>query len=434
METLTFQCGHCNRLMAVGGGFLGKEVRCPHCQQVVVAPTQPAPTSPLPDWVGDVDPLAANPPAESPFAVAPDAPTGTKPAATATEPPPEPVAPPPVPDDPFGHLNDPQAALGPPPPAPSFSAFEAAVDDLTPAAPAAVLDLPALEAAPRASNIPQMDAAPPPDVTAPWAADKSESADSAVGAPRPRRPGTGLVMFISLVFLPLLLYAVLVTILAVQFYRQRGTVAPDPRLLLPDEKGDHPGVERLRESMYTDPLPRSLCVALGQTLNVGDLEIQPLRVEARKVRVRVGGNKPEEALYPSLVLHLRLHNTSPQVSFYPLDAYFNRQWSKGMGAKPLTAVEAGSARYYGGSARWGGRDRESVEGDNLDTPLRPGEVGEFFICTNGYEDDAGKLLKYTGPLLWRVQLRRGPVRYQDKDLSATAVVGVEFTDKDVRHF
>ncbi len=59
METLTFQCGHCNKLMAVGTAHLGQQVRCPHCQQVVVAPSQPAP--------------ATHAPAESPFGVAPDA-------------------------------------------------------------------------------------------------------------------------------------------------------------------------------------------------------------------------------------------------------------------------------------------------------------------------------------------------------------------------
>src|SRR6185437_1441396 len=43
MQTVQFQCGHCNKLMGVSGEFLGQQVRCPHCQQVVVAPLSAAP-------------------------------------------------------------------------------------------------------------------------------------------------------------------------------------------------------------------------------------------------------------------------------------------------------------------------------------------------------------------------------------------------------
>src|SRR5260370_40980448 len=106
METLTFQCGHCNKLMAVGTEYLGRQVRCPHCQQVVIAPTQPAPTSPLPEAAQEEDPLAANPAAESPFAVAPDASAGARPATTATNQPAEPDAPHPSADDTLSHLRD----------------------------------------------------------------------------------------------------------------------------------------------------------------------------------------------------------------------------------------------------------------------------------------------------------------------------------------
>src|SRR5579862_2869217 len=38
MQTVNFKCGHCGNLMGVSTDFLGQQVRCPHCQQVVVAP------------------------------------------------------------------------------------------------------------------------------------------------------------------------------------------------------------------------------------------------------------------------------------------------------------------------------------------------------------------------------------------------------------
>src|SRR5262249_19896175 len=50
MDNVNFACGHCGKLMAVGAQFLGQQVRCPHCQQVVLAPAavQPAPAPPDP--------------------------------------------------------------------------------------------------------------------------------------------------------------------------------------------------------------------------------------------------------------------------------------------------------------------------------------------------------------------------------------------------
>src|SRR5262245_46563360 len=46
-QTVSFQCGHCRKGMGVSTEFLGKQVRCPHCQQVVLAPAQ-APPAPVP--------------------------------------------------------------------------------------------------------------------------------------------------------------------------------------------------------------------------------------------------------------------------------------------------------------------------------------------------------------------------------------------------
>src|SRR5581483_1823313 len=43
MPTVQFQCGGCGKLMAVDAQHVGKQVRCPHCQAVVLAPAAPAP-------------------------------------------------------------------------------------------------------------------------------------------------------------------------------------------------------------------------------------------------------------------------------------------------------------------------------------------------------------------------------------------------------
>ena len=46
MANVNFQCGHCHNLMAVGQEYLGQQVRCPHCQQVVLAPAPASPPAP----------------------------------------------------------------------------------------------------------------------------------------------------------------------------------------------------------------------------------------------------------------------------------------------------------------------------------------------------------------------------------------------------
>ncbi len=38
MQTVNFNCSFCEKMMAVGLNLLGRNVRCPHCKQVVQAP------------------------------------------------------------------------------------------------------------------------------------------------------------------------------------------------------------------------------------------------------------------------------------------------------------------------------------------------------------------------------------------------------------
>ncbi len=45
MQPIQFPCGYCGKLMAVSSENVGQQVRCPHCQQIVIAPP-PAPPEP----------------------------------------------------------------------------------------------------------------------------------------------------------------------------------------------------------------------------------------------------------------------------------------------------------------------------------------------------------------------------------------------------
>ena len=103
----------------------------------------------------------------------------------------------------------------------------------------------------------------------------------------------------------------------------------------------------------------------------------------------------------------------------------------------MTQLEVSNKRFFGGPAPWYPRGskkenqrREWVEGRQTNATLNPGEETTTFVCTDG--DDARVIqaaTNYQGTMLWRVQLRRGLVPVRNKEVSATAVVGVEFTSK-----
>jgi hypothetical protein len=281
----------------------------------------------------------------------------------------------------------------------------------------------------------------------------------AAAIPRPVRRPSGGGWFIPVIFVPLLVYAVLVTITAVVFWNRLQQTPPNPFDAMPDVDGDSPGVHkagkgakarsalRYDRDLATAPLPAHLVTALGKPLRVGDLEVTPTKVERRRVRVFVSGfDRPEPCDGDSLVLHLHLRSRAADYAFTPLDNYFERWWRPPGGLPPLTLLEAGPDRLYGGPAHWyprGSRDagkREWVEGRKDFDPdgLAPGAEQETFVCTDGSDPRALRVLfgagrqgPYKGPMLWRVQVRRGLYEYRGRRVPAAAVVGVAFDSRDV---
>jgi hypothetical protein len=143
----------------------------------------------------------------------------------------------------------------------------------------------------------------------------------------------------------------------------------------------------------------------------------------------------------SLVLYLRLRNVSTDLTFAPLDPYFDRGWhakdSLRTPFKPLTLLEAGDKRFYGSSSDWyprGRRQRAWVNG-RVDEPvfLEPGRSLETFVSTDGRTPGLAEALAASdGPVLYRVHLRVGPVEHQGRQVPATAVIGVEVRPEDVK--
>ncbi len=431
MQTVNFQCGHCGNLMAVTPDMLGRQVRCPHCQEVVVAAAPAAqPATPPPQPSGPALPLVAAAEPESIFT----------PDEQASE-------------DVFGAVPRPVAEILPTPP-PPVTVPMPAVPDPPPALVNPFADVGAEPAAPADREQPEQ------------LADDSLTADATLwgdGAPAPADDGEHLAAFneqagprvvaargssgwltVALI-VPLISYSILATILIFILYQQKESLKqslPHPLEMLPDLEGDNVGARRVTVYYRTQPdiaLPANLRVGLGESLRVGDLELTPLRVEQAVIGLTSPGGGANTQRHKSLVLHLRMKNVSENVAFKPTDPEFQRAWdATRVSGMPYTFLEMGDRRFYGGPIRWtpdnptGRRADVTLDGANLDRELRPGESMQTFVCTHPELKAADHVAKHAGKMLWRVQVRRGLVRVKDREVSATAVVGVEFTRDDIQ--
>ena len=453
MQTVSFQCSHCNNLMAVETELVGRQVRCPHCQQVVTVPgaDAPAPGAPVSAAVGENErPLAppepagdhpSDTPAELPAVEMPqpswlNAQTESPPATAAAGQPlegQEAEAAAPVPHDSFfgaaGADAEPTATFGEPAPSGTDAGFSPRPGD---------------QDAPPAAG--EWSAADDGAAVAEGATDFAPAGPAAGRRPQPR--GLGLI----LVLIFLLPYAIFATATAVYFYLQLRKV-PNPFEALPDWPGDKPGATRkgqgsiMLERLQPDAaLPPKLRVPLHQALTVGDLQVTPERVQQRRLALcyEHSDRKPVP-LGEALVLTLHLRNVSRDDHFVPTDAAFYRKWTDDEPAtqKPYTFLEVGAKRFYGGPIDWQFRLRRNdprrqedarvyIQGqENYQEVLQPGRDRRVQICT----DDNPELLRavrgYGGQLMWRVQLRRGLVQARDREVSASAVIGVEFTCDEI---
>jgi hypothetical protein len=214
-----------------------------------------------------------------------------------------------------------------------------------------------------------------------------------------------------------------------------------PLEALPDQ-GDNKGATHGKGSSSSDRLPKpdqdlpgKLKVELGHSLRLGDIEVTPLKIEHRRIQFQEGAVvDPTEQ--ETLALELRLRNISDDVYFKPLDPYFDRRWSqaKTTGIMPYGFLTVDKKNYFGPldwQPRGLNRSRVVVKGQDHNTELKPGEEMTTFLCTDPEDRVPAALKKAKGPFLWRVQVRRGLVKVGDKEVSATAVVGVPFNTQDV---
>ncbi|NBR06750.1 MAG: hypothetical protein EBT92_13380 [Planctomycetes bacterium] len=420
MSIYHFKCVSCTKLMGITEDFLGKQMRCPHCQTIQMVPlidaagnAEAPPTTPTPSVEPDTDvmnynyqPAAASAPQDLPQEILPF-PTIDQPPVVAANEAPE--------VSPTVEVNDAGAATT------DFMASE--------------------------KNEAVQGNAP-----APW-----DNAPSITGEAARKRPVGSKSMAMPILFFSLLSYSIMATAILILILVRMKTGGPlHPLEYIPDVDGDNPGAKRTKIRFNNDKertqeiVPAHLRTKIGVAIRVGELEVTPLAVEKATVAVLVSGfSRAEPCKEDSLILKLKLKNVSADQSFCPLDYYFNRKWkekSKNSYPPPFTLVQFGTEKpeksFFGGPANWlplalaGSKksqsSRETVENENLDKILEPGEEMTAFLCTDGDDSSTQAIFNHQGPMLWRLQVRRGLVQVGAKEIPATAVIGVEFGATDIK--
>jgi hypothetical protein len=261
------------------------------------------------------------------------------------------------------------------------------------------------------------------------------------GARTPAAPTSGVS---RVLFLAVLGYSILMTILAVYglFLKPGDTLPPDhPLSTIPDTFGEFDPASRKKVSQFRFPvdgeLPPHLRAPLGGKIELGQLTVEPLRVEARDLKVITEGKgeKKQEVKLHALVLHLRVKNTSADLAIFPMDPAFNRLANPRNDPHPATRLVVGRQAFYGGAIEWPfaptvtRRYEEAQAGDA--TPLKPGEEREYVVFTDVDPELLKTVKGAKDPLLWRVQVRRGLIEFRGKEVPVTAIVGVEFTREQI---
>lgn len=270
-----------------------------------------------------------------------------------------------------------------------------------------------------------------PKVEMPSIASATPSEEAPAAAPesgtdltqfKQRRPvfDRGVVALYGFIFL--IPYAILTTlaVLYLVFARPAPThpfdMMPDP---LPD-KGKGGARKAGMIIKHDSPLADHQHVAVGKTIQVGkdgDLEATPQRL-----RLTEQGD---------LKLYLRVKNISPATAFEPMHDTFVRYTPKKDAIEPYTFIEAkGVEKIYNPFLEYRkGLKEEDEAGKSL---LAPGEETTIVLTTNfDYRKSVAELAKAKETMTWRVHLRRGFVKYKEKDVSATAVIGVDFTSDQI---
>jgi hypothetical protein len=374
MQTINFHCGKCGNLMAVSMDDVGGQVHCPHCLEIIQVPEAVPPpageTTDDPTRIEEVDSILA------------DSSNGQ--------------------DDLFSG------------PAPALVQMPS--DKHGPLA-ATPEDPPAVNEAEKTTAFWE-DSAPEKVETSAEISDQTSPSDTRLPSHEIPRLKTGRKWLVPMMLMFLIPYSLVCTaFIATQFLNPPRSQF-DPLERLPDSNpADGGPKERIK---FDAPLPEKLKTSLGKPLRVGAIEVTPLRVQMRN---------------DDLVLHLKMINHSENLTFNPLPDSFVRFGARHRsGLKPYTYLQAGDNHepIFGGFLQWikcTAADRQPCDG-----VIGPGEELLVKLTTAGKEENRAivrAILHSNVRMLWRVQVRRGFLPVHGKNVSATAVIGVRFSPRDI---
>ena len=511
---VTFPCPFCTRRMGVPEELLGRQVRCPHCKRVVVAPTTAgtapvaptpishAPPSPepelrefnVPQQREGADSILSEPgESDDEVFVSPsNTPTRTIPPLELLPQAPEPAPSASSSDDPFGFSLRPEPSVpsqsqiphtlvtgtifNPPtsqPPAPTQSeakseqsnpfsdpesgAESEAPNTVAPSTPPHVDSnpftgfesdpLPPPAAKPTKSSEPPVpnetpSAAPPnkqpereeaPAVT--------EEKPPLTARPRPAPSGGGKTVVLVL----LAGYAIVATAVAIYglFFRSGGVPETGhPLSTIPDTFGEFDPVSRKKVTKLNFPvdgeLPAAQRTGLGGKITIGQLDVEPIRVQKRPLRMLLEGaderDKQTVRAGTALVLTLAISNRSSDLPIFPMDPAFIRRATKD--DQPITRLVVGHKVFAGGEIEWPlpGRFKKKIEVQqgNDAKVLEPRRSQEYIVFTEANPELINVAESTKEPLQWRIQVRSGLIEYKGKEVPVTAVIGVDFKASDIR--
>ncbi len=377
METVQLQCGQCKNVMAIGVEHLGGQVQCPHCRCVVQTPPRSAFAAEVPE-APSVDSSG-----ESIF------------------------SPQDATDIVFGNKGMPKVEL------PAKQPKEAPADET-------------IKIDPMATHVPR-----PRKPKAPEPEPKEEPAEVEAAQPadeadltqlKRERPVYDRSVFPLIAMIFLVPYAIVTTafIVYLVFFAPKGSTDPFEYLNDPMPNPSKGGPRRVSKAqpVHNHPLLASRIVPLGTPIQVGDLLVTPEKVQL----TREG----------DLRLVLRTKNTSTNTAFEPMSDAFVR-YVANRDAKPFTYLESKSSDLsdvFGGYLGFA----KSIDGKETgDGYIRPKDQVYVFITTHDAyrKQEVASMIKKKDNMLWRVQLRRGFVSLSGKDVSATSVIGVEFSFSDI---
>lgn len=229
---------------------------------------------------------------------------------------------------------------------------------------------------------------------------------------------------------------------------------PHPFENIPDVYGQYQKADPKQTSLDWLPLdrrpvaelsvPEKLQVTLGNELTVGDLKIVPQKIVRDKLVcvTETKKNRNERPVPPeTIILHLNIQNLSKDLAFHPDDPAFNRA-KKDSQPTPLTSLWH-EKRSFCGTFDWPHApsvlNEYAVGYESRKDPLKPGEEATYYVHVAPKES----VLNYLKPkpkdtqLIWKVQLRKGKLTYQDegnqdRSIWATTVIGVKFQLSDIQ--